>query len=91
MGEKESRYGTVEYDNLYVRIVLYLGDDAIEHRDRFRTEDIERWMVNGDAPVSGGNARNLELLVRTAFRLRCLRSGSGGVRLLGRRIVNAAG
>ena len=51
MSDEEAVDGAIEHDDLDPIVGLERGDDLIQLRNALRAEDVEGWMVEGDAPV----------------------------------------
>jgi len=59
----------LEHHNLDVGIALHLRDDAVQLRNGFGAEKVERWVVQRDAPVFRRNALEPDLLLRCGVSL----------------------
>ena len=51
VGEEEARHRAVEYDHLDRLVALDRRDDRVELRNGLRTEDVERRVIERDAPI----------------------------------------
>src|SRR5258705_4041087 len=72
MSQKEAFDGAVKDNYLEVLVRFDRRDDLIELRNCVRTENIERRMVNGYAPIVGRAPRKMYLLPHLSFSLHIL-------------------
>jgi hypothetical protein len=62
--QEEARHRALEHDDLDLGVGLDLGDDAVQLRNGLGTENVERRVIQRDAPVFRREALEPDLLLR---------------------------
>src|SRR5262249_50246438 len=63
MVQKETFNSTVKNHNFDLLVIFQSGHDFLHFQNCFRTEDIERWIVEGDTPVCCRAACKMDMSV----------------------------